>query len=92
LSSDITTKGSENPRSKSSVSGSGIQILHSEGPELEKDMTHVTLNSRLPQMPPWFTHAGGHKLYELLAAILRLAGLSAVAGMVLCFLFCRIFF
>jgi hypothetical protein len=38
-------------------------------------------------MPPWFTHAGGHKLYELLAAILRLAGLSAVAGMVLSSLF-----
>lgn len=70
----------ESPELKSSVSGSGFQILRSEGPELGKQLTDMGLNGRLPHMPPWFTHAGGHKLYELLAAILRLAGLSAVAG------------
>lgn len=75
-----STKEYESPQLKSSVSGSGFQILHSEGPELGKQLTDMGLNGQLPHMPPWFTHAGGHKLYELLASILRLAGLSAVAG------------
>lgn len=80
LSSDITTKEYRDSQSKSSVNSSGIQILHSERPELGKHLMDLTLNGRLPHMPPWFTHAGGHKLYELLAAILRLAALSAVSG------------
>ncbi|GMI88663.1 hypothetical protein like AT1G79190 [Hibiscus trionum] len=33
----------------------------------------------LPRMPPWFVYVGGQKLYEALAGILRLVGLSLVA-------------
>ncbi|KAE8699110.1 E3 ubiquitin-protein ligase RGLG2-like [Hibiscus syriacus] len=34
---------------------------------------------KLPCMPPWFVYVGGQKLYEALAGILRLVGLSLVA-------------
>uniref|UniRef100_A0A1J3EZ89 TELO2-interacting protein 1-like protein n=1 Tax=Noccaea caerulescens TaxID=107243 RepID=A0A1J3EZ89_NOCCA len=34
----------------------------------------------LPCMPPWFSHVGSQKLYEMLAGILRLVGLSLMAG------------
>ncbi|KAK8698358.1 hypothetical protein V6N13_114480 [Hibiscus sabdariffa] len=34
---------------------------------------------QLPRMPPWFVYVGGQKLYEALAGILRLVGLSLVA-------------
>ncbi|KAL4303341.1 hypothetical protein GQ457_10G015910 [Hibiscus cannabinus] len=34
---------------------------------------------QLPSMPPWFVYVGGQKLYEALAGILRLVGLSLVA-------------
>ncbi|XP_009128339.1 TELO2-interacting protein 1 homolog isoform X2 [Brassica rapa] len=34
----------------------------------------------LPRMPPWFSYVGSQKLYEMLAGILRLVGLSLMAG------------
>ncbi|CAH2067873.1 unnamed protein product [Thlaspi arvense] len=34
----------------------------------------------LPRMPPWFSHVGSQKLYEMLAGILRLVGLSLMTG------------
>ncbi|CAN8233709.1 unnamed protein product [Cochlearia groenlandica] len=34
----------------------------------------------LPHMPPWFSHVGSQKLYEMLAGILRLVGSSLMAG------------
>lgn len=34
----------------------------------------------LPRVPPWFVHVGSHKLYQTLARILRLVGLSLLAG------------
>lgn len=34
----------------------------------------------LPRMPPWFSYVGSQKLYEILAGILRLVGLSLMAG------------
>lgn len=34
----------------------------------------------LPHMPPWFGYVGSVKLYQSLAGILRLVGLSLVAG------------
>ncbi|KAG8487262.1 hypothetical protein CXB51_020577 [Gossypium anomalum] len=36
-------------------------------------------NFELPRMPPWFVYVGGQKLYEALAGILRLVGLSLMA-------------
>ncbi|KAL5977233.1 hypothetical protein ACLOJK_021576 [Asimina triloba] len=33
----------------------------------------------LPRMPPWFVHVGGTRLYQALAGILRLVGLSMIA-------------
>ncbi|XP_074350478.1 uncharacterized protein LOC141689873 isoform X2 [Apium graveolens] len=33
----------------------------------------------LPRVPPWFVHVGSHKLYQTLARILRLVGLSLLA-------------
>lgn len=34
----------------------------------------------LPHMPPWFIYVGSQKLYKALAGILRLVGLSTMAG------------
>ncbi|KAJ4874433.1 ARM repeat superfamily protein [Raphanus sativus] len=34
----------------------------------------------LPRIPPWFSYVGSQKLYEILAGILRLVGLSLLAG------------
>lgn len=34
----------------------------------------------LPRMPPWFVYVGSQKLYKALAGILRLVGLSMMAG------------
>ncbi|XP_024008438.1 TELO2-interacting protein 1 homolog [Eutrema salsugineum] len=39
-----------------------------------------TTSYTLPRMPPWFSYVGSQKLYEMLAGILRLVGLSLVAG------------
>ncbi|XP_050216425.1 uncharacterized protein LOC126667488 [Mercurialis annua] len=48
----------------------GIRIRSSE-----------TLESKyeIPRMPPWFVYAGSRKLYQALAGILRLVGLSLMA-------------
>lgn len=37
-------------------------------------------NYELPRMPPWFSYVGSVKLYQPLARILRLVGLSIVSG------------
>lgn len=37
-------------------------------------------NYELPHMPPWFVYIGGRKLYQALSGILRLVGLSLMAG------------
>ncbi|XP_068654423.1 uncharacterized protein [Aristolochia californica] len=33
----------------------------------------------IPRMPPWFVYRGGQKLYQVLAGVLRLVGLSTMA-------------
>ena len=43
-------------------------------------------NFELPRMPPWFVYVGSPKLYQALAGILRLVGLSSIAG---CFNSCN---
>ncbi|KAH9302064.1 hypothetical protein KI387_013647, partial [Taxus chinensis] len=80
LRSDDTTEGNGVPLSQASTRKLDSQALQLEESELSGYLENVPIYERLPRMPPWFTHAGSHKLYELVAAIIRLAGLSAVAG------------
>ncbi|XP_052177769.1 uncharacterized protein LOC127791774 isoform X2 [Diospyros lotus] len=48
----------------------------------KKKLPHPPVNLQkeyeLPRMPPWFVHVGSQKLYQALAGILRLIGLSLV--------------
>lgn len=50
----------------------------------EKDISYPEQNVQksyeLPRMPPWFVYIGGQKLYQSLSGILRLVGLSLMAG------------
>ncbi|XP_010431644.1 PREDICTED: TELO2-interacting protein 1 homolog [Camelina sativa] len=50
----------------------------------ETDQVKLEISSptsyMLPRMPPWFSYVGSQKLYEMLAGILRLVGLSLMAG------------
>ena len=43
-------------------------------------LENVQKEYELPRMPPWFVFVGSQKLYQSLAGILRLVGLSLVAG------------
>lgn len=47
----------------------------------KKHLEMVREYYELPRMPPWFVHVGGQKLYQALAGILRLVGLSIMAGL-----------
>lgn len=38
-------------------------------------------NYELPRMPPWFVYVGSSRLYQALSGILRLVGLSLMAGL-----------
>ncbi|KAJ0241840.1 hypothetical protein HA466_0211990 [Hirschfeldia incana] len=44
------------------------------------EISETTTSFVLPRMPPWFSYVGSQKLYESLAGILRLVGLSLMAG------------
>lgn len=57
---------------------SKISVLHDEGSEKSADSANGGFE--FPHMPPWFVHVGGQKLYHALAGILRLVGLSVMAG------------
>ncbi|XP_020262494.1 uncharacterized protein LOC109838460 [Asparagus officinalis] len=50
----------------------------------DKDSQHLLDNAdtgyELPHMPPWFVNIGSEKLYTTVAGILRLSGLSIMAG------------
>lgn len=41
----------------------------------------VQKSFEIPRMPPWFVYVGSPKLYQALAGILRLVGLSLLAGL-----------
>lgn len=41
---------------------------------------NIEKSSELPRMPPWFVNVGSQKLYQTLAQIVRLVGLSLLAG------------
>ncbi|XP_043712910.1 uncharacterized protein LOC122661552 [Telopea speciosissima] len=45
----------------------------------EAEIIITCKNCELPRMPPWFVYIGSQKLYETIAGILRLVGLSTVA-------------
>ena len=57
---------------------SKISVLHDEGSEKSADSANGDFE--FPHMPPWFVHVGSQKLYHALAGILRLVGLSVMAG------------
>lgn len=48
--------------------------------DIEYTLDNVLKIFELPRMPPWFVYVGSPKLYKALAGILRLAGLSLIAG------------
>lgn len=48
--------------------------------DVEHALENVQKSFQLPRMPPWFVYLGSPKLYEALAGILRLVGLSLIAG------------
>ncbi|KFK42304.1 hypothetical protein AALP_AA2G238700 [Arabis alpina] len=48
-------------------------------PDQGKLELSLTTSYMLPRMPPWFSYVGSQKLYETLAGILRLVGLSLMA-------------
>lgn len=48
--------------------------------ELPCPNEHACKDYDLPRMPPWFVHIGSHKLYQVLARIVRLVGLSLIFG------------
>ncbi|XP_010537793.1 PREDICTED: TELO2-interacting protein 1 homolog [Tarenaya hassleriana] len=49
--------------------------------ESERGKTEITRSRyELPRMPPWFSYMGSQKLYEMLSGVLRLVGLSLMAG------------
>ncbi|CAI0555532.1 unnamed protein product [Linum tenue] len=51
----------------------------SDGKKLEYSSETLKNSYELPRMPPWFVHVGSKKLYDALAAVLRLIGLSLLA-------------
>jgi len=64
--------------------GSVVQPVSEISVLKDKDLQHPVDNVgsgyELPRMPPWFVNIGSQKLYAAIAGILRLSGLSLVAG------------
>ncbi|XP_021674719.2 uncharacterized protein LOC110660661 isoform X2 [Hevea brasiliensis] len=50
-----------------------------QGRRIQYPLETVENNYELPRMPPWFVSVGSQKLYQPLAGILRLVGLSLMA-------------
>lgn len=51
-----------------------------QGKAIQNTLNAVKDVYELPRMPPWFVYVGSEKLYQALAGILRLVGLSLMAG------------
>ncbi|CAK9165660.1 unnamed protein product [Ilex paraguariensis] len=68
-------------------SNDNMNIMDAEGskfPGIQNHRAHNLLENvqneyELPHMPPWFSNVGSQKLYQALAGILRLVGLSLFA-------------
>lgn len=55
-----------------------ISILKDK--DLHNSIDNVDNGYELPRMPPWFVNIGSQKLYGAIGGILRLSGLSIMAG------------
>ncbi|KAK2972025.1 hypothetical protein RJ640_005045 [Escallonia rubra] len=55
-------------------------ILSIKNKRMLSSPENVHSEYKLPRLPPWFANVGSQKLYQTLAKILRLVGLSLVAG------------
>ncbi|XP_024019137.1 uncharacterized protein LOC21399286 isoform X2 [Morus notabilis] len=71
LTSDPLTAISATPKVSKPVIGQEKQVTYLE--------ENTQKNYELPRMPPWFVYVGSMKLYQALAGILRLVGLSLMA-------------
>lgn len=49
--------------------------------DVDYPLENLQKNFELPRMPPWFVYVGSLKLYQALAGILRLVGLSSIADL-----------
>lgn len=78
-------------RSGSNFFSRGLPLLNSglsENPkctlidkkDVQEPLKTAQKKYELPRMPPWFSYVGSLKLYQPLARILRLVGLSILAG------------
>ncbi|XP_021765318.1 uncharacterized protein LOC110729837 isoform X2 [Chenopodium quinoa] len=56
-----------------------VSNVHTLVKEMEYSKGQTYENYELPRMPPWFAYVGCHKLYQALAGILRLVGLSLIS-------------
>lgn len=59
---------------------SDIKLRDSQARRTQYQLEIVDDNYKLPRMPPWFAAVGSQKLYQALSGILRLVGLSLMAG------------
>lgn len=66
----------------SNANASEVSITRPLVREMQDSTGHAYEDYELPRMPPWFAYVGSHKLYQALAQILRLVGLSLVSGIV----------
>ncbi|KAJ4963121.1 hypothetical protein NE237_023060 [Protea cynaroides] len=55
------------------------KISEFDDKDCEGEIKITRKNYELPRMPPWFIYIGSQKLYQALAGIIRLVGLSTVA-------------
>ncbi|XP_021766499.1 uncharacterized protein LOC110730962 [Chenopodium quinoa] len=56
-----------------------VSNMHTLVKEMEYSEGQTYENYELPRMPPWFANVNFHKLYQALAGILRLVGLSLIS-------------
>ncbi|XP_010669990.2 uncharacterized protein LOC104887100 isoform X2 [Beta vulgaris subsp. vulgaris] len=63
----------------SNANASEVSITRPLVREMQDSTGHAYEDYELPRMPPWFAYVGSHKLYQALAQILRLVGLSLVS-------------
>ncbi|XP_038690270.1 uncharacterized protein LOC119989047 [Tripterygium wilfordii] len=56
-----------------------LKITDTSEKEKRYPMGDVQSKYKVPQVPPWFIHVGSQKLYQAVAGILRLVGLSFMA-------------
>ena len=68
----------QNLKDQSLVNVSDTSFIHRK--QIEYPFETLGHSYELPRIPPWFVHVGYKKLYDTLAGVLRLVGLSLLAG------------